>query len=55
MTKIASELERLTHQLNQYQPMSEANVAASQAKMSEDVNTRLQLQSQRVNVISESV
>ena len=35
--------------------MSETNVAAGQAKMSEDVNTRLQLQSQRMDVMGESV
>ena len=35
--------------------MSKADVAAGQAKMSEDVNARLQLQSQRVDVINESV
>ena len=35
--------------------MSETNVAAGQAKMSEDVNTRLQLQSQQMDVMGESV
>ena len=35
--------------------MSVADVVVGQAKMSEDVNTRLQLRSQRVDVISESI
>ena len=54
MNKIASELD-LLKQLNQYKPIFEADAAAREKQMSSDVDARLQLQSQRVDNLTESV
>ena len=54
VNKIASELD-LLKQLNQYKPIFEADAAAREKQMSSDVDARLQLQSQRVDNLTESV
>ena len=53
--KIASELEQLTKQLNPYKPICEADAVARETQMSGDVDARLQLQSQRVDNLTEFV
>ena len=52
--KIASELDMLK-QLKQYKPIFEADATEREKQMSSDVDTRLQLQSQRVDNLTESV
>ena len=53
--KIASELEQLTKQLNQFKPVREADAVARETQLSSDVDARLQLQVQRVDNLTESV
>ena len=53
--KIASELEQLTQQLNQFKPVREADAVARETQLSSDVDARLQLQVQRVDNLTESV
>ena len=53
--KIASELEQLTKQLNQFKLVREANAVARETQLSSDVDARLQLQVQRVDNLTESV
>ena len=54
VNKIASELD-LLKQLSQYKPVFEADAVARETQMSGDVDARLQLQSQRVDNLTESV
>ena len=48
-------MERLSQQFNQYNPVREVGVVTSQTGMPEDVKAQLQLQSQRVDLIGETV
>ena len=53
--KIAADLATLTEQLNQFNPASEAVVGSAQKQVSEVVEARLNLQSQRIDSVNESV
>ena len=55
MEKIASELGQLMEHLDQYKPVREADALVREKQMSSDVDARLQLQSQRVDNLTESV
>ena len=55
LNKIAEELQNLTTQLNKFKPTSEVVVGESQKQVSEVVNARLNLQSQRIESVNESV
>ena len=55
MDEIASNLAKLTEQLNRFKPAHEADVQGSQEKLSSDVDEKLNLQSSRIDAVSESV
>ena len=52
--KIAIGLEELTKQLNAFKPESATNVGDAQKQFSEQFNQHLSLQSNRMDVLSES-
>ena len=49
------ELANLTKQLNEFKPASEAVVGEANKQVSEEVNARLNLQSERIDNVNESV
>ena len=49
------ELANLTKQLNEFKPVSEAVVGEANKQVSEEVDTRLNLQSERIDLVNESV
>ena len=53
--KIASKLEQLTQQVNQYRPVSKVDAVVGQVQLSGDVDAHLQLQGQRMDNLIESV
>ena len=55
MDEIAAELANLTKQLNEFKPVSEAVVGKANKQVSDEVNTRLNLQSERIDLVDESV
>ena len=52
---IATRLDQLTTQLNEYRPVQEATVAAQGEKLSSNVETRLQMQSSRLDDFAKSL
>ena len=52
--QIAEQLQELTMQLNEFLPASEQNVGEVQKQVSEQFQHRLDLQSERIDLISES-
>lgn len=54
MNEIAANLATLTEQLNRFKPASVSDVAGSQAQISSAVEERLNLQSSRIDVVSET-
>ena len=54
MDKIAADLATLTEQLNRFKPAKEADVKGSQEQLSNTVEERLNLQSCRIDSVSES-
>ena len=54
MDQIAEQLQKLTTQLNEFRPASEQNVGEVQKQVSEQFQHRLDLQSKRMDLISES-
>ena len=53
--EIVVELANLTKQLNEFKPVSEAVVGKANKQVSDEVNTRLNLQSERIDLVDESV
>ena len=53
--KIAADLATLTEQFNRFKPTSEVVVGSAQKQVSEAVEARLNLQSQRIDSVNESV
>ena len=53
--EIAVELANLTKQLNEFKPASEVVVGEANKQVSEEVNARLNLQSERIDNVNESV
>ena len=54
MDEIAARLTTLTDQLNRFKPVRVADVSGSQEKLSSAVDERINLQSSRIDVVSES-
>ena len=54
MDEIAANLATLTNQLNRFKPASVAEVSGSQEQLSSAVDERINLQSQRIDTVSES-
>ena len=54
MDEIAANLATLTNQLNRFKPASVADVSGSQEQLSSAVDERINLQSQRIDYVSES-
>ena len=54
MDEIAANLATLTDQLNRFKPASVEDVSGSQEKLSSAVEDRLNLQSSRIDSVSES-
>ena len=55
MDEIAANLATLTNQLNRFKPASVADVSGSQEQLSSAVDERINLQSQRIDTVSESM
>ena len=55
VNEIAVELANLTKQLNEFKLVSEAVVGKANKQVSDEVNTRLNLQSERIDLVDESV
>ena len=55
MAEIATNLATLTEQLNRFKPASVSDVAGGQEQLSSVVDARINLQSQRIDSIGESV
>ena len=55
MDEIAANLATLTNQLNRFKPASVADVSGSQEQLSFAVDERINLQSQRIDTVSESM
>ena len=55
MDEIAANLATLTNQLNRFKPVSVADVSGSQEQLSSAVDERINLQSQRIDTVSESM
>ena len=55
MGQLAEKVATLTNQLNELRPPSEEHVAASQWQVSDAVNSRLELQSQRIDNLNSVV
>ena len=53
MTEIAASLATLTDQLNRFKPASVADISGSQKKLTSAVEERLNLQSSRIDTVSE--
>ena len=54
MDEIAANLATLTNQLNRFKPASVADVSGSQKQLSSAVDEKINLQSQRIDTVSES-
>ena len=54
MDEIAASLTTLTNQLNRFKPASVAEVSGSQEQLSSAVDEKINLQSQRIDTVSES-
>ena len=52
---VVAKLESLTQQLNAFRPMSESDAVVKTERISDSVNARLQLQSQRVDEMPNAV
>ena len=55
IVRLSTQLERLMQQLNQYKPVSKAEVSTGQKQLSIVVDVRLQLQSQRIDNLNATV
>ena len=53
--QIAAGLEQLTKQLNDFRPVNVEHVGVAQKQVSENVEQRLNLQSNRIDDVAESV